>query len=92
VILTIGSILSLNFEITCIIFLFYHSLSLSLTHTHTHYISLSLSHTHTHIIYVYINLFILFTMLLISYKVFDWLRMIKMIPLFPVTLIAGMSV
>jgi len=27
-------------------------------------------------------------MLLISYKVFDWLRMIKIVPLFPVTLIA----
>jgi len=31
-------------------------------------------------------------MLLISYKVFDWLRMIKIVPLFPITLIAGMYI
>jgi len=31
-------------------------------------------------------------MLLISYKVFDWLRMKQIIPLFPIALTAGMSI
>jgi len=39
---------------------------------------------------VYTLFVYLFTMLLISYKIFDWLRMIKIVPLFPITLIAGM--
>jgi len=31
-------------------------------------------------------------MLFISYKVLDWLRTMKIVPLFPITLIAGMSI
>jgi len=41
--------------------------------------------------YVYKNLF-LFTMLSISYEVFDSLGKIKIVPLFPITLIDGMSI
>ncbi len=55
------------------------------------YLTVLSSHTHKHTLCVYKSCF-LFTMLLISYQVSDWLGMIKIVPLFPITLIAGVSI